>query len=1138
MTKVTFRALTEEDILEKAERQVAHTGDKSTFETMNFIRDIKDYRGVDVLENDKTVINMLNDNIRQYISLPTRVLNYNLSGPQLEHLKNITGYSDLPSLMNLTKVLDRETLAIVDVTEDMYDEVAESIQEFPYIVGAEAIYRLIDEFDLNERIKSYLMENVIRQMYKNNKVRISSTTGIPGKLMNSNHTNYVPRTPSDGLIELRIAKGWVYQLPESIHRFTQEDMDKALKEEYDRTSSTLSLLLNINPDLSGLRSMFTQHVIVTPMGLHPSKDGRVDVFVSKLVKLLNIVDKFNIFLKSNRVTLTDLISQKARLQTSVNELIFKSAKDKPTDVSYAEKIKGKHGFIRDKLLGKRTDYSGRSIITINPTLSIDECALPAKIIAKCYRYHHIKALIGVKTIHQILKMSAEDAADEIEELGILERVPAMLNRAPSLHKLSFLGFKVKRSMTNAIEIGPLVTTGFNADFDGDAMGVHVPLSDEAIKEVLDFMLPSKNIRHPANGKPILVPKMEMVYGLNQAAKEHTGKGEHIGSFNDYLEVYNLVCKHKIKVYDTITFQGKERQAGQVAFDHCLPEYLRGRNEVITSKTITKYTDMLIDHEDTEGYRKYVDALVDFGFKLAKIYTPSINILDDYNDPIITDPLKDFYGSMEEVFELYQLGLESEEKYLSDFTDRLSDVMKSIEGRLIEVLGEDNGFLQLILAGARGSLNNAMQIYSIKGQIKKSDHEDFPAVIGRGFIDQLYPLQHFISAYGTRKGLTDRTQKTGDTGYLGRLLYHAGSDYVIHEGFCGATEGLKISKHQLRNFIKDESEDKRRENIANVFTNAIVNRYNVANGQLITEEQALKYAEDPSIDTIEIFSPINCRKPCCQRCYGFMPRTMEFAKPGTAIGFIAGQAIGEPGTQLTMRTFQKGGVAGKKDVTSDFDRINKFIKLSSFQSLSTYDPIAWDTGKIEVTEESYKTKTIRIDGENNMRKTIVIDKDAILKDEVKVGDNMCILPGDQDIKDLLKYKGFDEAQTYLFLALYTCYLGQAEIAMIHFEVLVASMSLYGVLRTNSPNMKVGQLYTAQRYWEERNKGYDIEAFRTIKSVQKLPLYKDSPLSNIVLENVGVGISKAVLFELSDNLDTNMGLMLLGKRPNLGTNYQPK
>lgn len=1129
--RITFTAVRPEDIAERSSGHVAFSHVKSNHAALDFTAN---YKASAIMDVERSKLHMLGDNIRNHVTLPFPVVNKVLAGSELEVIRSITQLKEIAKLMTFDKVLDTHDISLIERNAEL-DNTFIDIENPRYLVGAEALKYLIEQLDTSEVISTYIAENIIRPAIKDLGITLKAKDPVPGD---------ITQGPMDNQ-SVKVARQWYYTAPEGselMHVLTKEKIHDQLTGEYNKQRSPLSYMVNMFPSKDRLLSMFMRDIIVPPSGLHPTIDNRVDAFMDKTAKLLDAINTINsIIRRSSEMRLRDYISHISNIQSRIDRLIFKSDSRDVNDSSFGEKMKGKFGYIRAKMLGKRGDFSARAIITINPELSIDECALPTHIIAEIYKYHHIKACIGIKSIRDINNMSADDAAREIESLGILDRVPCHLNRAPSLHKLSYMGFRVKLGKTKAIEISTLVTTGFNADFDGDSMGVHAPLSQDAIDETLQLMLPSRNIRHPASGKPILVPKMEMVYGLNQATRRYEGKGVVHTGYQNNEDLLSAVRTHKIKVYDFVMREGHQITAGRAAFNALIPTekalggYAPTKEEdsvnIITSKNIANIMNHVLENYDTEYYRQVVDDLVGFGFKMAKLYSPTINVLDEFEDELLNDPLKEFNEEIREAFELHQVGLEEEEAYLNLYVTKLDEVTKRIEDSIEDVLGPDNGFLQLVLAGARGSKSNLVQTHWMKGIIQKSDYESFAAVIDRGFVDQLHPLQHFISAYGSRKGLTDRARKTGDTGYLGRLLFHAASDYVITNEDCKTTEGLEISKGALLKFVKDDDHAKRDARISEIFAKCIMNRVQAENGLVISESTAEKLSLDPKVESIKIRSPLGCENPCCQVCHGFESGTAHYPAIGTPIGFIAGQAVGEPGTQLTMRTFQKGGVAGKKDVTSNFDRINKFINLGNFSQMNTYDPIAWATGSVVVVSQTATTKSIKIDGSKKTPVSIAVD--AEIKPYVEKGEGMSSIPGDSNIKDLLLYSSFENTQRYLLNALYTCYLGQAEINLIHFEILVASMTVHGVYDTNSPDIKIGQLYTAQRIHEEKRAGYNIEYYKTLKSVKALPVLKDSPLSNIVLEDVVRGFTKATLLGLEDRLDTNMGRLLLGLKPNLGT-----
>jgi DNA-directed RNA polymerase subunit beta' len=924
-------------------------------------------------------------------------------------------------------------------------------------------------------------------------------------------------TPSEGALRY-VKKG------RSLEEVTDFIQDKFIKTGDER----IVYLLNSNK--SRLYGMLFNYITVMPPGMRPDIQNRHDQFTTQYANVIAANDALAAT-KNGGYTVQEVIQRYASLDRVVSQLVYKSDERKPNQFSVTEKIQSKQGFIRSKMLSKRVDYSGRSVIVVNPRLSIDECALPKEMIPVLYRYHHLKESQGISAF-KILNDSVENNTESIRRLKIMDKVPVVLNRAPTLHRLSALAYKAKVSKSKAIELNPLATTGFNADFDGDTMAVHVPLSSGSILEAQHLMMSTHNLFVPASGKCTLVPRQEIIYGLNVATSSKYSAGKVKKTFSNMDDLFEAVYSHKIKVYDTVAVEGHGTDfAGMMAMKHCLPQSMHKDVKEVTKDSINWYVESLID-KGLEVFKRGIDKMVLLGFRIAMLYAPTISVLNDINDEFLKDPFKEFHDSMEETIRLYEDGFEEEKTFNSRFNKELDKVEEIVKKKISSGLGEKNGFLRLVESGARGTVDNLIQIYAYKGRIAKSSNEAFNAVIENNFTSGLTPLEHFVSAYGTRKGLIDKVNKTADTGYQTRLMVHTCADAVITKEDCGTAEGLTIAKAELSQFsrMETDNEEKRKEAINNVFFEMIIGRYEAGTDRYITKKIAEEISSSRS--SIKIRSPFTCKEQFCSKCYGVDLSIQGESAVGLPIGFIAGQSVGEPGTQLTMRTFQKGGVAGKGDVTSDFDRIKAFTHMTELRGkFPTYDPISWGVGKILETPEGLDSKRISIQGYSG---SVLVNSQAEIKEEVgEIGEGLCVQQGDHDPNEVLKYKGIEAAQKYLLYILYHTYLGKAGINLKHFEVLVACMTMHVVITTNRKDLKIGQFYTKRELLRSSMDGTKV--LSTLHGVKRIPLQKESALSNIMMENVVYGLSRAVAMGNEDDLEGILQTVFLGLTPKLGTSF---
>lgn len=1056
--------------------------------------------GESYMDSSRTVTRA---NVRGMIKLNRPIVNYVLGGPNGDMLCKILG---IPKKDFQQVILFEVVWSIPHGGLESASNVSEySIDDV--LCYAELIEKWIEEFDITQAIMDEFVD-----IFK-------ECLGL----------KILPEEIAYGAGAMHIIGNWYYEpefiTQEEIERYTEELNKHMIRSGNER----IVYLINMK-NKDALRGMLMNYISVLPPDIRPAMGSMIDQFTKKYSEVLKKNDQLEIAISSGHQVKEYLFSYSA-LAKSVSELLYKHNIRDKNYISIKEKLSTKHGLIRDKMLGKRSDYSGRSTIIVNPELGLDECGLPEEMIPKLFRYHAMKSEV-FPNLDKLKAMSDKEVVDRLEKAGVLDRVPIMLNRAPTLHRLSFLGFKVKRAKTKAIELPPLVCPGYNADFDGDAMAAHVPCSDQAIEEVRELLLSTRNLFVPANGKPTLVPRQEIIYGLNVASAGYADKTKgkkSVGSYASLDSLTEAVLMHEIKVWDKAEVTGKGLDtAGRHVIRWCLPDELHDKVVEITKKSIDDYVSWILPFGITQ-YKKSIDRMVKIGFKLAKLYAPTCNILVDIEDEFLQDPFAQFHKNMAKTIDLHDRGFEDEESFQRKFDEEFRKVEVEMTKRIAGALGQDNGFLKLVNSGARGSVDNLVQIYGYKGRIKKSNYEAFNAVIENSFISQLYPLEHFISAYGTRKGMIDKVQKTGDTGYTGRLMYQAAADIIIREEDCHTDRGLKIRKADIMHYVKGEDEEKRRLEVDKIFRDIIEGRYEFGTDRYITDEIARELTKSKS--SVIIRSPLTCKAQCCSKCYGEDLTIHGKAVRGLAVGFIAGQSIGEPGTQLTMRTFHKGGVAGKADMTSDFDRMQGFVQCSDISNKSNYDPIAWHSGNVVIKELPTKLR-ISIEGSNKSKE---VPKTASIKPVAVKGEGLCSIEGDHNVAEILEYDGLEAAQKYLLYSMHTTYFGKADINIKHFEVLIASMTMHVIFKSDRPDLRPGIMYTTAQLHEGSVQG--VKWSNTIKSIQNLQSMKTDPLNTILTENFGHGMSRSMVLGLTSNYETQMGRLMLGMKPTVGTGLNP-
>ena len=640
-------------------------------------------------------------------------------------------------------------------------------------------------------------------------------------------------------------------------------------------------------------------------------------------------------------------NEKRMLQEAVDALIDNSSRHSKTVVastgqkrqlkSLADSLKGKQGRFRQNLLGKRIDYSGRSVIVVNPKLNLDQCGLPKVMALELFKPFIISQLIKRETVHNVRSASRfieaghEEIWDILEE--IVKKAYVLLNRAPTLHRLGIQAFHPILIEGKAIQIHPLVCSAFNADFDGDQMAVHVPLTDEAIAEARDIMLSSHNLLKPATGDPVVAPSQDIVWGafyVTSAEEENKKTKERLKCFSSEIEAKLAYETGHIRLQQIIKVKLEKQgiittTVGRIIFNDILPEKLRYVNEVADKgklKSLIKDCLRLYGEEKTV---KFIDDLKNESFEFITKSGLSWS-MGDLPDLSAKDKLIDDASDQVEIIqEQFDEGLLTDSERYSKVIELWTGVKERVAAICVKSLPKNNPVSSMIESGARGSWAQLTQILGMKGLVTSPSGDIIELPVKGNFKEGFEVLEYFISTHGVRKGLSDTALRTANAGYLTRRLVDVSQDMIITEEDCKDKEGFIITKKE-----SDE--------IGENFFKRIVGRYLadslkdkdgnilVKAGELITEDVISKI-EDKEIVTAKIRSVLSCNlhKGVCAKCYGYDLGYNKPAKLGTAIGIIAAQSIGEPGTQLTMRTFHTGGVAGGGDITQGLPRVEEIFE---------------------------------------------------------------------------------------------------------------------------------------------------------------------------------------------------------------------
>jgi DNA-directed RNA polymerase subunit beta' len=676
-----------------------------------------------------------------------------------------------------------------------------------------------------------------------------------------------------------------------------------------------------------------------------------------------------------------LRNEKRMLQEAVDSLFDNSRKSNAVKTennralkSLSDSLKGKQGRFRQNLLGKRVDYSARSVIVIGPKLKLHECGLPKDMAAELFKPFIIRKLIErgiVKTVKSAKKIV--DRKDPVV-WDILENVlkghPVMLNRAPTLHRLSIQAFQPVLVEGKAIQLHPLVCTGFNADFDGDQMAVHVPLGNAAVLEAQMLMLASHNLLNPANGAPITVPSQDMVLGLYYMTKPRPGaKGEGMTFYSteEVIIAYNenAVDLHaivKVKVED-VDENGEifkhiiETTVGRIIFNQSVPKTVGYINQLLTKKSLRTIISDIYKKTGNAVTVKFLDDIKDLGYTMAYRGGLSFN-LSDVVVPVDKKEIVDAgYNEVEEVMMNYNMGFITNNERYNQVIDIWTHANAKLTNSVMKTLSTDrqgfNSVYMMLDSGARGSKEQIRQLCGMRGLMAKpqksgsTGSQIIENPILANFKEGLSVLEYFISTHGARKGLADTALKTADAGYLTRRLVDVAQDVIIQEEDCGTLRGLIASAIKNNEEVVASLEERiiGRTTVHDIF-NPLSGELIVASGEIITDDIARKI-EDSPIESVEIRSVLTCESKVgvCAKCYGLNLAGSTMVQRGEAVGVIAAQSIGEPGTQLTLRTFHVGGIAGNISTQSTIE--SKYDGLAEIDELRIVDQFTESGDKVFV-----------------------------------------------------------------------------------------------------------------------------------------------------------------------------------------------
>ncbi|AJP21749.1 DNA-directed RNA polymerase subunit beta' [Staphylococcus aureus] len=796
-------------------------------------------------------------------------------------------------------------------------------------------------------------------------------------------------------------------------------------------------------------------------------------------------------------------NEKRMLQEAVDALIDNGRRGRPVTgpgnrplKSLSHMLKGKQGRFRQNLLGKRVDYSGRSVIAVGPSLKMYQCGLPKEMALELFKPFVMKELVqreiatNIKNAKSKIERMDDEVWDVLEE--VIREHPVLLNRAPTLHRLGIQAFEPTLVEGRAIRLHPLVTTAYNADFDGDQMAVHVPLSKEAQAEARMLMLAAQNILNPKDGKPVVTPSQDMVLGnyyLTLERKDAVNTGAIFNNTNEVLKAYanGFVHLHtRIGVhassFNNPTFTEEQNKkilatsVGKIIFNEIIPDSFAYINEPtqenLERKTPNKYfidpttlgegglKEYFENEELIEPFNKkflgniiaevfnrfsitdtsmMLDRMKDLGFKFSSKAGITVGVADIVVLPDKQQILDEHEKLVDRITKQFNRGLITEEERYNAVVEIWTDAKDQIQGELMQSLDKTNPIFMMSDSGARGNASNFTQLAGMRGLMAAPSGKIIELPITSSFREGLTVLEYFISTHGARKGLADTALKTADSGYLTRRLVDVAQDVIVREEDCGTDRGLLVSDikegtEMIEPFIERIEGRYSKETIRHPETDEIIIRPD----ELITPEIAKKIT-DAGIEQMYIRSAFTCnaRHGVCEKCYGKNLATGEKVEVGEAVGTIAAQSIGEPGTQLTMRTFHTGGVAGS-DITQGLPRIQEIFEARNPKGQAVITEIEGVVEDIKLAKD--RQQEIVVKGANETRSYLASGTSRII---VEIGQPVqrgeVLTEGSIEPKNYLSVAGLNATESYLLKEVQKVYRMQGvEIDDKHVEVMVRQM----------------------------------------------------------------------------------------------------
>lgn len=958
----------------------------------------------------------------------------------------------------------------------------------------------------------------------------------------------------------------------------EEQKEESTGANKDRLIKRISLIqsmvsANIRPEW-----MFFTRLPVIPPALRPmvALDGGRSATSDVNDLYRRVINRNNRLKKLKEIQAPEVIlrNEKRILQEAVDSLIDNSmrrgnqayagtnpAQKRPLK-SIADNLKGKKGLFRQNLLGKRVDYSGRSVIVVGPHLNLNQCGLPKKMALELFRPYVISELIKRELAFNVRGAGRliEDGSPEVWE--ILEEVITdkyvMLNRAPTLHRLGIQAFKPILIEGNTVQVHPLVCTAFNADFDGDTMSVYVPLSEVAQYEAREIMAADKNILKPGSGDPVVSAKLlDIVLGVFWATKSVEGlkgEGKHFAGPNmaisayDY-EVIDLRAKIKIRGKAGTKFETKDNEliettVGKILFNMMLPDDYPLINEVVDKKKMQNMVDDLINKYGIDNVPAILDSIKNFGFKYATFSGVTWGI-DDIQTPEGKDKIiEETTEKVKEIERQFNDGFLSEDERYRKIIEMWHGAKNKVEELIPDTLDEMGSVYDMVKSGARGSLSQITQMAGMKGLIQNSKGETIEYPVLSCSKEGLTPIEYFTTTHGSRKGLADTALNTARAGYLTRKLFSVAQDIIINDSDCGTNRHVIVSKDSDSGIEISISKKVRGRTIAK---DIIDEKGNVLfkKNHLLSNDDAIA-VEEAGISEVAVFSPLTCesKNGICSKCYGYDLGKNQPVDLGEAVGTVAAQAIGEPGTQLTMRTFHAGGTASVGgDITQGLPRVEELFEKRKPSSPAVIARIDGIVSEIR-TEGKDKIIVLSPKGtEKAPKKSLEYVFSVYRTPLVKVGEDVekgqFMTDGSADLTELFKYAGKEKTQDYMIAQINKIYELQGEsVSRKHIEVIIRQMfSRVRVVESGDTGLAIGEVVEEDKF-NELNDSANIKgkAESLVLGIAEVALTKDSFLSAASFQHTNRVLINSAIRGSVDKLTGLKENVIIGRLIPAGTGFE--